>query len=109
MSLTDEAYRQRKWKSLDVLQSVIENQKYSQTYRYLSPSNRFPSDYISDLVDIFELLESYLIENKGTFSNDHLEIKNLLCQDLQVLAQMLADMGSNFNEAAHKVALLSQS
>jgi hypothetical protein len=109
MSLTDEAYRQRKWKRLGVLQSVIENPKHSQTYTYLSSSNRFPSDYLSDLVSVFELLETYLIENKGTFSNDHLEIKNLLCQDLQVLAQMLADMGSNFNEAAHKVAALSQS
>ena len=110
MSLTDEGYRRRKWKYLPTLQSVLENQDLSKTYRRpWSSVNLYGTYYLSDLMRIYELLDIYLTENNGTFSDEHLNIKELPKKDLQVLSHMLYEVADKFGNAAKNVEQIPKS
>jgi hypothetical protein len=109
MSLTEAAYRRRKWEHFTVLQSVLENQDLSKAYRTWSSAHMSGQEYISDLMSIYELLDIYLTENNGAFSDDHLHVKELLIKDLRVLSEMLSEVADKFSNAAHIAEQLSKS
>ncbi len=107
MSLTEAARLRRKWEHLPSLQSVLENKYFSETCRPYS-STRLPSvERVSDLMNIYELLDTYLTENNGTFSGDQFHMKELLIKELQVLSQMFSEAATEFRNAASRVEQLS--
>lgn len=108
MSLAEKEYRRKKWEHLTTLQSVLENQELSKVDRTWSSEKMSGQEYVSNLMSIFQLLNIYLTENNGTFSDDHLHMKVLLIKGLRVLSKMLSEIADKFGNAAYSVEQISK-
>lgn len=105
MCLTAEAYAERRWGSYQILRTLLEEQKLSDRYQVWSTASETYSDYLQNLLSIYQLLDSYAEERESdVFRELHSDqLKPLMVEDLYQLEQRLEDVSGRFADLAKAV------
>ena len=60
-------------------------------------------------MNIYELLDCYLNEKNGIFSDEHSHTQKLMIKDMQVLSDMLSKVSDEYSNTAYITKQLSKS
>ena len=108
MCLTPEAYAKRIWGSYLVLRTVLERQKLSDRYEVWSTANETHSEYLQNLLRVYQLLDSYSeMHDEKVFCELHSDpLRSMMSEDLHQLEDRLIAVSKEFSEMASRVAQL---
>ncbi len=110
MSLTTEAYENRHWGSYPILRNLLANQKLSGRYEIWPTDTETNEEYLSNLLTVYRLLDSYAEANGGKVLLElHTdELHSLIIEDLRQLEIRLLNVANEFRGLASRVAQLGQ-
>ncbi len=108
MCLTPEAYAERIWGSYLVLRTLLERQKLSDRYEVWSTANETHSEYLQNLLRVYQRLDSYAeVHDDKVFRELHSEpLRSMMVEDLHQLEDRLTRVSQQFSEMASRVAEL---
>jgi len=108
MSLTTEAYAKRIWEGYLVLRTLLERQKLSDRYEVWSTADETQSEYLQNLLRVYQLLDSYAeVHDDKVFGELHSEpLRSMMVEDLHRLEDRLIRVSKQFSEMATRVAKL---
>ena len=110
MSLTPEAYAQRRWGSYQILRTLLEKQKLTNRYEVWSTADETQEEYLQNLLTIYKLLASYAEEREGNvFSELHNDkLRHMMADDLRQLEHRFGEISRQFSDLASKVRQLQR-